>query len=81
MIRELLDPSIFPEEFERLDSQMNYLHAEISIPIFLEGHLTAILNMDRKSNNAMYNDLDLAALWGFLKPVEDAMKAFTKPTK
>jgi signal transduction histidine kinase len=72
-VRELLK-QVLKEGDDEVISSMDAIHAELCLPLFIKGRLVSIVNVDRKVNKEMYNDLDLAALWGLARVAEETLR-------
>ena len=71
LIRDLLKQMQGEEDVARA---MEDAGAEICMPLFMKGRLVSILLIAQKKGGEMYNDLDLAALWGLVKSAEEALR-------
>jgi len=48
---------------------------ELATPFFVKDRLTAVLNLGPKSDGRIYNELDIAALWGLVNAAEITLTA------
>jgi len=75
LIKDLISHSYSLQEANDIRVDMDFICSEVCIPIFLGGELKAILNIDEKSGNSMYNDLDLATIGTLARSAEQALHA------
>ena len=75
MIRDLLGQTFSGKAYDEVEKLMDFVHAELSLPMFMNNKLLAILNVNHKPRKDMYNDLDLAAIWGLGRVAEEKLRA------
>ena len=73
LIRELLK-QVPGQEHDPVIHRMDSTRTELCLPLFINGELAAILNVGRKRSGEMYNDLDLAVLWGLTRAAEETLR-------
>lgn len=59
---------------EEIEKEMVFLHSCVCVPIYHQGHLWAVLNLDSKMTGEIYNDLDFENLAKLISSAEQQLE-------
>ncbi|MBL0059386.1 MAG: hypothetical protein IPP35_09810 [Elusimicrobia bacterium] len=73
LISEMVNDQFNEEERETAEHDLSFLRSAVSLPIFHEGRLTAIINVGSLPHHGMFNELELAHLGSVAQAAEHSL--------
>lgn len=74
LMHELVE-KVFNERFaEAIKVELDFIRANICVPIYYQGELYAVLSLGNKSDNTMYNDLDITSITSIVRGAEHTLQ-------
>lgn len=74
ILREMARQTFHKDKLEEAEQTMDFLHAMVTVPLFYQGELYAVLNLGEKTFKGMFNDLDFANLNNLSRGAEQALQ-------